>query len=684
MPVWYYFFMYFRNSFSKKYTAPILQLVEGIRTAKGVGQQLVISLGRMEVKKEIRKATSSRIENILMGQESLIEVPEEIEKLAQTIAAKIRVKGKWENAKRINKINTSDDNTPAVFADQITHTHGCELGPELVAYQVFQQLQIDRILKESGFSDLDNKIATINILSRLINPGSEANLTAWVKNTGLPELLDIDPLSISKDRYYRITDKLILKRDMIEQKLAKIEEGLFKLNRNILLYDLTNTYFEGECANHSKAAFGGHSKEKRNDCPQLSVGLVVDENGFALKHKIFAGNTHDSKTVIEIINELKNDLKDNETPIVMVDAGMSCEENLKEIKSAGFEYLVMLKRSQRNQHAEILDNEDLFEAVTGRAEEKQVFIYKETTTRWWTIKKTDFNKLEGVDDTLSEIIWTELVNSEYLNKKGEIMDKFKIAREIKLPPELNNYKSGIEKILRGAEYVLLYCKSEGREKKETAIKSKSRQKLEESLSKLEIRIQNGRLKDENKINQAVGRLKERYHRAARFYEISTEKKRDIIKLTWKPIENEESNESQEGAYIIKSSKTEMNAEEIWTQYVMLTRVENAFRNLKSNLGLRPNYHTKEHRIDSHIFITILAYHVLQAIEYTLRAQGDKRTWPTIKQLLETHCYSTIVVPTVNGPVINTRKAGMPDAEQKNIYTKLGISYSNLPVKKIIA
>ena len=118
--------------------------------------------------------------------------------------------------------------------------------------------------------------------------------------------------------------------------------------------------------------------------------------------------------------------------------------------------------------------------------------------------------------------------------------------------------------------------------------------------------------------------------------------------------------------------------------MMLTGVENAFRNLKSNLGLRPNRHHLADRVDGHIFITILAYHLLHAIEFTLRRKGDRSTWPTIKRVLTNHTYSTIILPTAEGPVINLRKAGIPEDIHQNIYTKLGVDYSNLPVAKTIA
>ena len=119
-------------------------------------------------------------------------------------------------------------------------------------------------------------------------------------------------------------------------------------------------------------------------------------------------------------------------------------------------------------------------------------------------------------------------------------------------------------------------------------------------------------------------------------------------------------------------------------YMMLTQVEDAFRKLKSNLGLRPNRHHKEKRVDGHINITILAYHLLHAIEFTLQNKAINTTWPSINRVLTSHTYSTITLPTVDGPVINLRKPGIPENIHQQIYNKLGVNYSNLPITKTIA
>lgn len=118
--------------------------------------------------------------------------------------------------------------------------------------------------------------------------------------------------------------------------------------------------------------------------------------------------------------------------------------------------------------------------------------------------------------------------------------------------------------------------------------------------------------------------------------------------------------------------------------MMLTYVEDAFRKLKSNLGLRPIRHHKEERADGHLNITILAYPLLHAIEFTLQNNDITTTWPSIQRVLTTHTYSTITLPTVDGPVINLRKPGIPENIHQQIYEKLGVNYSNLPVIKTIA
>ncbi len=138
----------------------------------------------------------------------------------------------------------------------------------------------------------------------------------------------------------------------------------------------------------------------------------------------------------------------------------------------------------------------------------------------------------------------------------------------------------------------------------------------------------------------------------------------------------------EGCYVLRTDHTDMSDEEIWKTYVMLTRIERAFRCLKMSLGLRPVYHQIEYRSDSHIFVSVLAYHILHTIETRLRMHGDHRTWDTIREILSTHQRLTIEYNFMEGEIMrhnNIRLCSLPEEEHKIIYYRLGLS--DLPLKR---
>ncbi len=147
-------------------------------------------------------------------------------------------------------------------------------------------------------------------------------------------------------------------------------------------------------------------------------------------------------------------------------------------------------------------------------------------------------------------------------------------------------------------------------------------------------------------------------------------------------EKADQREMLEGNYVLKTNRKDLDDSDIWKTYVMLTKVEKAFRNLKTDLALRPNPHHLEHRADGHVFISILAYHLLHGIEYTLRQKDTNVWWSSIKRVMSSHCYGTIVAPTVKGTVINIRKAGVPEEIHKEIYNNLKIDYTNLKKTKV--
>ncbi len=154
-------------------------------------------------------------------------------------------------------------------------------------------------------------------------------------------------------------------------------------------------------------------------------------------------------------------------------------------------------------------------------------------------------------------------------------------------------------------------------------------------------------------------------------------------LIYKTLEKKlEDKKSLEGGYLLRTNRDDLDNKTFWNTYTMLTRIEHAFRHLKSDLGLRPNQHHREDRVESHVFISILAYQLLQAIEYTLRQQNCFLSWTSIKRILSSHTYSTILIPTYEGKTIHLRKPGEPELLHKTIYDYLKIDYRNLPIHKM--
>jgi len=233
---------------------------------------------------------------------------------------------------------------------------------------------------------------------------------------------------------------------------------------------------------------------------------------------------------------------------------------------------------------------------------------------------------------------------------------------------------------------VVLCKSEPRAAKELAIVSNAEERFLNELNKLAKRIREGKLKDVQKVNRSIGKLQARHPGVQRHYRIEYLESDGTNKanLVWKRNDNSVSNSNELcGCYVLRTNKENLTADELWHMYISLTRAEDGFRYLKSDLGLRPNFHQLEKRVDAHIFITILAYQLLCFIQRSLENAGDNRSWATIKRVVQTHGYSTIVLPTKSGTVYRIRKPGVPDMRQRAIYETLGINWVQLPVTRTV-
>jgi transposase len=669
--------MFFKQTYSRNSKTPVLQLVENIRTDKGPRQRVVVSLGTyFKIPQSIRRDVARIVKERLLGQLPLFAQEPNLIAYADKIVKKIQTEGKWNSAReRVCKFigETQNNRTAEVFIDEVSHGYSRELGTVLIGHNFWERLNYANILKECGFNERQIKTAEISVLNRLIAQDSEYSIISWLQTVAIDELLGIDTSQVGDDRFYRISDKLLKNQAEIEESLYQRQKDLFSLEDSIFLYDLTNTYFEGVCAGNPKAEYNKNQKEKRSDCPQVVVALVLDGDGFIRRHRMFNGKMSDAKSLKEIISVIEQEFKEGRMPTIVFDRGMVTDENMSMLKEYnGLKFIVMCRSGEEA----LLANE---------------------------FEKEKFSVIEGRDT-----------------------------------------KSAVKVFLKESEdMVYLLCKSEGRKAKERAMRTSREKKFEAELSNLKEQIAKGKSNSASTIEQRIGRIKERYGSVSKYYKteynhwefsysltdnikvgkrltnslntLSNKAKENKItfpaiqkKLAefkrkypydysqidihlkeatlkwWTRDEEQEKERLMDGNYLLKTNRRDLTAGEIWKMYVMLTRIENAFRDLKSYLGLRPNNHQIEKRVDGHINITILAYHLLHSIEFTLRQAGDRSRWVTIKRLVSTHNYSTIQLPTTNGTVINVRRPGVPEGVQIEIYKKLGVDFENLPVRQSLA
>ena len=173
----------------------------------------------------------------------------------------------------------------------------------------------------------------------------------WVQGTALSDILGVDLGELSDEALYRNLDRLYPNRQRLEETLAQREKSLFNLDDTYYLYDLTSTYFEGQCLANPKAQ-RGYSRDQRPDCKQVVVGLVLDRDGFPKAHEIFAGNRQDRTTLEPMLDILESRSGRRGGGTVIVDRGMAYEENLAQIRARGHHYLVACRQSEREKRGE--------------------------------------------------------------------------------------------------------------------------------------------------------------------------------------------------------------------------------------------------------------------------------------------------------------------------------------------
>jgi hypothetical protein len=327
------------------------RLVRSERVGGKVKQVTLLNLGsQFRFPAECWGDLCRRIEEIVSGQASLTGLPGELEEVAQRYAGQLVVRsGACAEDSRSGDSGPDPESESEsgrfveVDVDSLEVLHPRSVGVEQAGLWAMQRLGFEEILEELGFNGVSRAMAIGSVIARMAAPGSESASWQWLRTqSGLGELIGEDYERHAQMQLYRVSDKLLRHRERIEEALFSRLQTLFGLETRVTLYDLTNTYFEG-CARGNEKAKRGHSKEKRSDCPLVTLGLVLDGSGFVRRSQVFSGNAVEARTLKEMLERLSAP----EGALVILDRGIATEENVLWLKEKGYRYLVMSRGGKR-------------------------------------------------------------------------------------------------------------------------------------------------------------------------------------------------------------------------------------------------------------------------------------------------------------------------------------------------
>jgi len=340
----------YNRTTKQRYT--IYRLCESYRFDGHIRHRTIIGFGKLEELASIeqKKLLAGRIEEMLKGGINTLSVEsidEKVEKLARYFYSEIKTKKRYD-------VNQEGCDWETVDMSTMKDRDAREIGSEWLCKQAFDQLGIGKFLKQQKWSDEKISLAATHIISRAVFPASELKTVSYIKeNSAVCELTDFDKDKVTKDKLYGISHRLYSIKDQLEKYLSRCTNELFDLEDRIILYDLTNTYFEGRMQGSKLAKFG-RSKEKRKDARLVVLAIVINREGFLKYSNIFEGNMSDSKTLETIIDTLSHQTSFvKRKPIVVMDAGIATEDNVGMLKRKKYDYLCVSRSNLKEYYADI-------------------------------------------------------------------------------------------------------------------------------------------------------------------------------------------------------------------------------------------------------------------------------------------------------------------------------------------
>ena len=479
-----------------------------------------------------------------------------------------------------------------------------------LACQLWDQLVLDEYWSDK-LSPSRKGTRWLNVLKtlvcyRLIDPGSEWRLhRQWYEQSAMGDLLGEDFALVQSDKLYRCLDKVLPHKEAMFSYLRARWQSLFNVDFNVLLFDLTSTYFECEPPPGGKRKFG-YSRDKRSDCVQVVIALIVTPEGFPLAYEVMPGNTSDKTTLSEFLAKIERQYGKAQRTWVM-DRGIPTEETLQEMREANpaVHYLVGTPKGRLTQ---------LEKAFLKRPWEKV----------------------------------REAVEVKLLDKDGEI-------------------------------YVL--AKSAGRMDKERAMRRRRLKRFWKRLHQLQ---QQKLTRDQLLIK--LGAAKKEAGRAYYLVDIQLpEKDQDVTAQTFKFSLRKKKLRHlrrREGRYLLRSNLSTKDPALLWQYYLQLIEIEQAFKELKSDLSIRPIYHQKDSRIEAHIFVAFIAYCLQVTLKQRLRSLAPGLTPRAVLENFAAIQMVDVHLPTTDGRHLVLPRYTQPNKDQQLLLSQLKLQLPEQPPPKI--
>lgn len=501
-------------------------------------------------------------------------------------------------------------NPVRIRLNQMTLRRPRQWGGCWLAMELWDRLDLDRFwserLKESRKGTHWLNVLKTLVVYRLLDPGSEWRLHRdWFKNSAMADLLGEDDSLTAKNTLYRCLDKLCEHKTDLFSFLKTQWSLLYNASYDILLYDLTSTYFECNPPEADGMRRFGYSRDKRSDCVQVVIALIVTPEGLPVAYEVMPGNTSDKSTLPEFLRKIESQYGKRNRLWIM-DRGIPTEDSLEQMRAEGASYLVGTPRG----------------------------------------------RLSRLENQLFAEPW----------KKVQDQIEVKLARE--------------------DEDLYVLTRSGGRCDKERSMRRRKLKKLWKRLH--EIRGMKSLKRDELLLK--LGAAKRDAGLVWRLVEINLPEPRQAVtpesfhfRLNRNKLRKARRGE---GTYLLRTNLTAGNPEELWQQYIVLTEVEQAFKELKNDLEIRPVYHQKDERIEAHIFVSFLSYCLQVTLKQQARAKAPGLTPRAILEKFKTMQLIDVHLPTTDGQTLILPRYTQPEKDQRLLLHQLNLVLPEQPPPRI--